>query len=79
VKNNYKQCYFSKENRFWNEQSGPKFVRGGGGISYNDARKKRFWNTIPACIILIKSFRNGVPERPVTEIPLVKYKKKLSV
>jgi hypothetical protein len=38
-----------------------------GGISYIDARRKRFRNALPACVLLIKEFRNGVPTRSVTK------------
>jgi hypothetical protein len=43
---------------------------GVGGVSYIDARKK-FWNTIPACILLRKNFQTGVPACSVTKIPLL--------
>jgi hypothetical protein len=36
----YKQCCFSKENRFWITQSDSKFGRRGESVSYNHARKK---------------------------------------
>jgi hypothetical protein len=32
--------------------------------------KKRSQNAVPACVLLRKSFRNGVPARSVTKIPL---------
>jgi hypothetical protein len=55
------QCYFSKGNRFWNAKSDPKFGRRGSGVSYINARKERFWNTNPDCILLRKNFWNGIP------------------
>jgi hypothetical protein len=62
---------FSKENRFWNAQSDPKFGQQEGGVNYVDARKKSFWNTIPACALLRKNFRNGVLVCSNTKIPLI--------
>jgi hypothetical protein len=50
--------------------SDPKFCRRWGGISYIDARAKKFRNVVSACVILRKIFRNGVPARSVTKIPL---------
>jgi hypothetical protein len=35
------------------------------------AGKKRFRNAVPACVLLRKSFRNDVPARSVTKIPLL--------
>jgi hypothetical protein len=43
---------------------------GEGGVSYTDARKN-FQNAVSAGVLLRKSFRNGVPARLVTEVPLV--------
>jgi hypothetical protein len=37
--------------------------------SYIDARKKRFWNAVPVCV-LRKNFCNGVPAHSITEIAL---------
>jgi hypothetical protein len=34
---------------------------------------KRFWNAVPACVLLTKNFRNGVPVRSVTKILLTVY------
>jgi hypothetical protein len=65
----YYQCYFCNENRSRNAQSDPKFGRRGGGVSYIDARQKRFWNPILACILL-RNFQNGVPAHTITKIPL---------
>jgi hypothetical protein len=33
--------------------------------------RKKFWNDVPACVLLIKSYRNAVPARPVTKIALL--------
>jgi hypothetical protein len=35
------------------------------------AGKKRFWNAVPACVLLRKSFQNGVPAQ---KYPWLKYK-----
>jgi hypothetical protein len=35
------------------------------------AGKKTLWNAVPACVLLRKSFRNGVLARSVTKIPLI--------
>jgi hypothetical protein len=61
------QCYFSKENRFWNAYSDPTFGQGGVEITYIAVRKKWF---IPACALLIENYRNSVPACSVTKIPL---------
>jgi hypothetical protein len=66
-----RQRYFSKENRFWNTQSDPKFGRRGGSVSHIDARKKGFRNTVPACTLVRKNFWNGVLARSITRIPLL--------
>jgi hypothetical protein len=34
---------------------------------------KRFWNAIPACVILRKNFQNGVLVCSVTKVPLYMY------
>jgi hypothetical protein len=39
------------------------------GVSYSNSRKKRFWNAVPACILLSKNLWNGVPARSITKIP----------
>jgi hypothetical protein len=31
------------------------------GVGYIYAKNERFWNTIPACVLLRKNFQNGVP------------------
>jgi hypothetical protein len=33
--------------------------------------EKRFWDAVPACILLRKNFWNGVLARSITKIPLV--------
>jgi hypothetical protein len=45
------------------------------GVSYIDAREKRFRNTIPACMLPRKKFRNGVPARSVIEMSLTHSRK----
>jgi hypothetical protein len=35
------------------------------------AGKRRFRNSVPACVLLRKIFLNGVPARSVTNIPLI--------
>jgi hypothetical protein len=42
-------------------------VEKGGGVSYIDARTKRFRDAVRACAFLRKNFRNGVPARSVTK------------
>jgi hypothetical protein len=42
-------------------------VEGGGHI---DARKKRFWDVVPACALHRKNFQNGIPAHSVTKIPI---------
>jgi hypothetical protein len=41
-----------------------------GGVSYTNARTKRFQNVVMACV-LIKNFQNGIPARSVTKMPLI--------
>jgi hypothetical protein len=50
--------------------SEPSFVQRGRGVSYTDVRKK-FWNSVPACVLLINNFWNGVLVLSITKIPLV--------
>jgi hypothetical protein len=40
-------------------------------FSYADARKKRFQNAIPLCVLLRKNIWNGVLVHSITKIPLV--------
>jgi hypothetical protein len=40
-------------------RSDPEFDRRGGGVSYIDARKKRFQNAVPACVLVRKNFRTA--------------------
>jgi hypothetical protein len=40
--------------------SDPKYSRTRGGVSYINARKKRFLNTIPASALLRKNFWKGI-------------------
>jgi hypothetical protein len=42
-----------------------------GVVSYINARKHRFQNAIPSCVLLRKNFQNGIPVHCVTKIPLV--------
>jgi hypothetical protein len=42
------------------------------GVSYTNARKKRFRNAISVCALLRKNLWNGVPARSITKIPLSK-------
>jgi hypothetical protein len=66
----YTSALFSKENKLLNAQSGPKFGRRGGGISYIDSRKKvleRHSDLHPS----EKELPNGVPAYCVTKTPLV--------
>jgi hypothetical protein len=69
----YIQCYFCKENRFWNTQSDPEFCQRGESVSYIDARNERFQNAILACILLRKNFRNSVLACSITKVPLCVY------
>jgi hypothetical protein len=39
-------------------QSDPKFSERGRGVNYIDARKKRFWNAVLACILLRKNWND---------------------
>jgi hypothetical protein len=50
-------------------RSDPKFGRRGRCVSYINARKTRFRNTFPACVLLRKYFKNGVLARSITKIP----------
>jgi hypothetical protein len=50
--------------------SDPKFGWRGGGVSYIDAREKRFQNTIPACALLRKNFSNNILACSVTKISM---------
>jgi hypothetical protein len=45
--------------------SDPKFGRRGGGVSYIDARGKRFQNAILACVVLRKNFQNSFPAHSI--------------
>jgi hypothetical protein len=51
--------------------SDTKFGRRGGGVSYMNAREKRFQNAIPAGGLLRKNFWNGIVARSITKIPLI--------
>jgi hypothetical protein len=51
--------------------SDPKFSQRRGGVSYIDARKKRFQNAGPACVVLRKNFWNGVLVCSITKILLI--------
>jgi hypothetical protein len=42
-----------------------------GGVSYIDSGKKRFWNAILACSLLVKNLWNGIPASSVIKIPMV--------
>jgi hypothetical protein len=42
-----------------------------GGVIYTNARKKRFWNAIPAWFLVRENLRNRVLARSFTIIPLV--------
>jgi hypothetical protein len=44
-------------------------VKGGGGVSYTNARKQRFLNAIPACILLRKNFRKAFRHIPSQKYP----------
>jgi hypothetical protein len=44
----------------------------GEEVSYTDAKRNRFWNTVPVCVLLRKNVRNGVPTPSVTKLPLLK-------
>jgi hypothetical protein len=37
------------------------------GVGYIYAKKERFWNTIPACV-LRKNFQNGVPAYSIRKL-----------
>jgi hypothetical protein len=39
----------------------PKTWSERGDVSYTNARKKRFWNAVPAWVLLRKNFWNSVP------------------
>jgi hypothetical protein len=41
----------------------PKFSQREGGVSYIDEGRKRFRDTVPACILLRKNLRNGIPSQ----------------
>jgi hypothetical protein len=41
--------------------SDPKFGQRGWGVSHINARKKRFQNAIPACILQRKNYQKSVP------------------
>jgi hypothetical protein len=49
----------------------PKILSKMGGVIYTNSRNKRFRNTVQACVLMRKNFRNGVPVRSVTNIHLV--------
>jgi hypothetical protein len=43
---------------------------GEGEVLVTSKPGKRFRNAVPACVLLRKNVRNGVPTRSVTEVPL---------
>jgi hypothetical protein len=53
--------------KFRNAESVPKIQSERCGIGYTNARKKRFPNAVPSCVLLKKNFRNSVPARYVTK------------
>jgi hypothetical protein len=48
----------------------PKTQSERDGVDYTNARKKRFWNTVLASVLLRKNLWNSVPARSITKIPL---------
>jgi hypothetical protein len=60
------QGYVSEENSS-GTRSDPKFGRRGRDVSYIESREKRFRNAVPACVLLRKNYRYGVPARLVTK------------
>jgi hypothetical protein len=51
--------------------SDPKFGWRGEGVTYIGARKKRFQNAIPACILLRKNFKNDIPSQKYPRMALL--------
>jgi hypothetical protein len=64
-------------NKLAERKEWPKIRLEKGGVSYTSARKKRAWNSIPACILLRKNLQNDVLMHSVTKIPLSKSHKVL--
>jgi hypothetical protein len=62
----YVALFFFRK-RFRDTKSDPKF--GGRGVLLHECQEKGFRNTVPAFILLIKNFWNGVPARSVTKYP----------
>jgi hypothetical protein len=50
--------------------SNSKFGQRGGGVTYINARKKRFWKAILACVLLRQNLQNSVSAHSTTKIPL---------
>jgi hypothetical protein len=53
------------------KHSDPKFGWRAGGVCCIDAKKKRFQNTILACVLLRNNFWNGVMTHSIPKIPLI--------
>jgi hypothetical protein len=47
-----------------------------GGVSYNDGREKRLWNSVPASV-LRKNLQNGVLARSITKITLLSFQRNI--
>jgi hypothetical protein len=60
--------FFSK--RFRKTKSDPKFGQT-GVVLVTPMPGKKFWNAIPACIMLRKNSWNGVLAHSITKIPLI--------
>jgi hypothetical protein len=48
-----------------------------GGVSYNDGREKRLWNSVPASVLLRKNLKNGVSARSITKITLLTFQRNI--
>jgi hypothetical protein len=51
-------------------RSDSKFGQRGGGVTCINARKKRFWKAILACVLLRQNLQNSVSAHSITKIPL---------
>jgi hypothetical protein len=54
-----------RKRMFWNAQSHPKLIV--DGVNYPDPRKM-FWNAVPGCFILKKTFWKGILARSARKI-----------
>jgi hypothetical protein len=66
----YMHVYSDNFSKKFPERIVTQHLVGEGRVSDTDARKKRFLNAVPVCVLPGKNLRKGVPARSVTKIPM---------